>query len=82
MLELPAFNRGMARYRMLHKGSYRVQFTYVPEWDNERMRADGIGMVRSNELVLNVSSSAPPTILGCGTAGFSDRDAGFCAKRD
>lgn len=63
VLELPAFNRGMARYRMLRQGTYRVRFTYVPEWDDERMRADGIGMVRSNELVLNVSTSAPPAIL-------------------
>ena len=38
ILNVPDFNRGFARYRMLRKGTYRLQFAYVPEWDDPKMR--------------------------------------------
>ncbi len=66
VLTLPTFNRGLARYRMLNKGAYRLQFAYVPEWDHHKMREDGIGKVTSNQLVMTVTQSAPDLILGAG----------------
>jgi len=63
ILNLPDFNRGFARYRMLRKGIYRLQFTYVPEWDDQKMREDGIGKVVSNALTLTVTQPAPNLIL-------------------
>ncbi len=64
ILNLPDFNRGFARYRMLRKGTYRLQFAYVPEWDDHKMRQDGIGKVASNALTLTVTQPAPDLILG------------------
>ncbi len=63
ILNLPDFNRGFARYRMLRKGTYRLQFAYVPEWDDHKMREDGIGKVVSNALTLTVTQPAPDLIL-------------------
>ncbi len=63
ILNLPDFNRGFARYRMLRKGTYRLQFAYVPEWDDHKMREDGIGKVVSNALSLTVTQPAPDLIL-------------------
>ena len=63
ILNVPDFNRGFARYRMLRKGTYRVQFAYVPEWDDHKMREDGIGKVVSNALTLTVTQPAPDLIL-------------------
>ncbi len=63
ILNVPDFNRGFARYRRLRKGTYRLQFAYVPEWDDHKMREDGIGMVVSNALTLTVTQPAPDLIL-------------------
>ena len=63
ILNLPDFNRGFARYRLLRKGTYRLQFAYVPEWDDHKMREDGIGKVVSNALTLTVTQPAPDLIL-------------------
>ena len=63
ILNVPDFNRGFARYRMLRKGTYRLQFAYVPEWDDPKMREDGIGKVVSNALTLTVTQPAPDLIL-------------------
>jgi hypothetical protein len=63
ILNLPDFNRGFARYRMLRQGTYRLQFAYVPEWDDEKMRQDAIGRVVSNALTLTVTQAAPDLIL-------------------
>ncbi|MCH8053158.1 MAG: hypothetical protein IH895_03790 [Planctomycetes bacterium] len=63
ILNVPDFNRGFARYRMLRKGTYRLQFAYVPEWDDHKMREDGIGKVVSNALTLTVTQPAPDLIL-------------------
>lgn len=63
ILKVPDFNRGFARYRMLRKGTYRLQFAYVPEWDDHKMREDGIGKVVSNALTLTVTQPAPDLIL-------------------
>jgi len=63
ILNLPDFNRGFARYRMLRKGTYRLQFAYVPEWDDPKMREAEIGKVVSNALTLTVTQPAPDLIL-------------------
>ncbi len=63
ILNLPDFNRGFARYRMLRKGTYRIQFTYVPEWDDPKMREAGLGKVLGNTLKLTVTQPAPDLIL-------------------
>ena len=48
---------------MLRKGTYRLQFAYMPEWDDHKMREDGIGKVVSNALTLTVTQPAPDLIL-------------------
>lgn len=62
ILTLEALNRGFARFRMPEQGEYRVQFAYVPEWDDPKMREDGVGRVASAELRLTVTQAAPAVI--------------------
>lgn len=56
------FNRGWARYRMLHAGEYRVQLVYQPDWNEQEMIDAGVGRVTSNVLTLTVTDSAPQVV--------------------
>jgi hypothetical protein len=59
---LDTFSRGWARYRMLEKGRYRIQLTYVPAWDDEELRRRRVGRVESNALAVHVRKAAPATV--------------------
>lgn len=61
-VELPAMNRGWARYRLLERGSYRVKLKYVPAWTDEALRTAGVGVVTSNRITVRVKKSAPESI--------------------
>jgi hypothetical protein len=61
-LTVRAFNRGLARYPLLEQGRYTVVFDYVPAWEDERLRTQGVGRVRSNQVELTVTRAAPPTV--------------------
>lgn len=63
VLTLPAFNRGLARYRLFHQGTYRVQFDYVPEWEDEKLRDKKVGRVVSDPLSITVTQPAPDDIV-------------------
>lgn len=60
-----SFNRGMARYRMLQRGDYRLQLVYQPQWDDPEMVAAGIGRRTSNVVTITVKN-APPDGVGSG----------------
>lgn len=64
--EIEEFNRGWARYRLLRRGVYRVQLVYDPVWNDEALRAAGIGRAISNVLEITVAKPAPPQVRDTG----------------
>jgi hypothetical protein len=47
---------------LLDAGRYRLQFDYHPQWSDPVLKEADVGRVRSNEVVLTVTESAPPTV--------------------
>lgn len=62
VLDIPEFNRGWARYPLLTKGRYRVQFTYQPDWSRAEWSEAGLGRIVSNTVEIEVTAPAPPAI--------------------
>lgn len=62
VVDLAEFNRGWARYPLLAKGRYRVQFTYQPQWSRPEWIEAGVGKVVSNSVDIEVIDAAPPLI--------------------
>ncbi len=56
------FNRGWARMPLLDAGRYRVQFDYMPQWDDDVLNDAQVGRVQSNEAVVTVTQGAPDTV--------------------
>lgn len=61
-LDIPLFNRGWARFPMLHAGTYTIQFDYQPSWKDESWVEDGFGRVRSEPITIEVAKEAPQAI--------------------
>ncbi len=61
-ITLRGFNRGWARYPLYEKGAYRIIFDYTPQWTDAALLADKVGRVVSNEVQINISQAAPPTV--------------------
>lgn len=55
-------NRGLARYRFVDAGRYRVRLVYAPQWTRAEWINDGLGRVESNEAVLDVTETAPNAV--------------------
>lgn len=66
VLTVPAFNRGWARYPLIEQGEYSVSLRYDPTWEDEDLKAQGIGRVVSNSAKLTILSSAPPAVSRTG----------------
>ncbi len=62
VLNLSEFNRGAARFRLLEKGDYKIRFVYQPEWDDEQLRKNQVGLVTGNEITLTVTEPASEVI--------------------
>lgn len=57
-----AFNRGWSRYALLDRGTYEVVFRYEPLWEDQHLRAAGVGKVESHRATITVTSSAPEAV--------------------
>ncbi len=62
-LTIPLFNRGWARFPMLRKGTYRIEFSYQPTWKDESWTRDGFGQVTAAPLSVTVTQAAPDVLL-------------------
>lgn len=62
-VHVPAINRNTARYPMLREGAYKLQFDYVPQWDENELHTMKAGYAASNECVVHVTESAPTVVL-------------------
>ncbi len=61
-LQIPAFNRGPARWRLLEAGTYRIRFHYIPEWEEPDLIAARTGEIISNEIRVEITEAAPAII--------------------
>ena len=56
------FNRGWARYPLLHSGAYRIQLVYQPQWSDDKLTGAQVGRVESNVVSITVGSPAPEVV--------------------
>jgi hypothetical protein len=61
-LAVRQFNRGWARFPMLARGKYHIQFEYQPEWKDPTWTAQGVGRIRSNVVEIEVIDEAPAQV--------------------
>lgn len=66
-LRLRSFNRGWARYPLLDAGTYKIQFSYAPAWDDENLASQEVGRIDSEEVTVAVTEGAPSTVARDGT---------------
>lgn len=62
IVELPGFNRGWARYRMLAAGEYTIQFSYQPDWRDAELARRQVGRVSSAPAKVVVRTAADRAI--------------------
>lgn len=62
IIELPGFNRGWARYRMLAAGEYTIRFLYQPDWRDAELARRQVGRVSSGPAKVVVRTAADRVI--------------------
>ncbi len=62
VLTIPAFNRGWMRYPLLAAGRYTIQLKYQPSWREKEWERQGLGLVQSPPLAVEITESAPESV--------------------